>query len=97
MKHTIKGFLYHVQYSWMTDAEAEVRFSSHATMHDEYWTLIGPYEFEVSIPDDFDIRAAKITSLRELKQNVQAEFAAKVVEIDRKINELLAIENEPAT
>ena len=92
-KHTLKGFLYHSQYSWQSDDEAEIRWHTSEKLGDEHYTLIGPHNFEVNIPSDFDVRSAKVANLRELKQSVQAEFAARVTEIDRKINELLAIEN----
>lgn len=93
MKHLIKGFLYHVQYSWETPEEAKIKFNTTDNMGDEYWTLIGPYEFMVEVPDNFDIKAHKIATLQEAKRRIQAEFSAKVTEIDRRINELLAIEN----
>jgi hypothetical protein len=92
-KHTIKGFLYYVQYEW--DApNFSVTWSLHAEMGktDPNWTLIDSHDIEVEIPDNFDPRPAKLAALRKLKQDVKAEFAAKVVEIDRRINELLAIE-----
>jgi hypothetical protein len=93
-KHLIKGFLYHVQYAWEKDEEASIKFSASSTMADgEAWALIGPYEFYVEVPVDFDPRPSKLTSLREQKRNIQAEFTAKVTEINQRISQLLAIEN----
>jgi hypothetical protein len=95
-KHTIKGFLYHVKYAWQSDVPFRVCFADTDTMgksSNGAWTLIKPHEFVVEIPDDFDPRPAKITALRELKQDVQAEFSKRVLEIDKQIQKLLALEN----
>lgn len=90
-KHKISGYLYHVQYRW--EDTFQVKFSSSDTMGDgNSWTMIGPYEIEVEVPDDFDPRPGKIEALRVQEQDVRAEFSAKLVEIEKRINELLALE-----
>lgn len=48
---------------------------------------------EVDIPSDFDPRPAQVAALHACKEAARAEFAAKIVEYDRKIAELLCIEN----
>lgn len=51
-----------------------------------------PLEFD--LPDDFDPRAGQIDALKKTKQNLQAEFSARCTEIERQIQNLLAITNE---
>ena len=90
-KHTISGYLYHVQYRW--EQQFAVKFSSSDTMGDgNSWTMIGPYTFEVEVDDSFDPRPSKIQTLREKKQDIQAEHVKQITEIDQRINELLALE-----
>ena len=55
--------------------------------------FISEEKFFVAVPDHVDMRQAKIDALNAEKKRVEAEFAAKVTQINRKINELLAIEN----
>jgi len=51
-----------------------------------------PLEFD--LPDDFDPRAGQIEALRATKQTLMAEFSARCTEIERQIQNLLAITNE---
>lgn len=55
--------------------------------------VVREHSFEVEIPDDFDPRPKMVAALVAAKEAARAEFAAKVVAIDRRINELLALEN----
>jgi hypothetical protein len=55
--------------------------------------VVAKHSFEVDVPDDFDPRPQMVAMLRAAKEQARAEFAARVVEYDRQINELLAIEN----
>jgi hypothetical protein len=50
---------------------------------------------EVEVPDDFDPRPELVDQLKKQKEEARAEFAARVVEIDRQINELMALEHKP--
>ena len=51
-----------------------------------------PLEFD--LPDDFDPRAGQIETLKATKQKLMAEFSARCTEIERQIQNLLAITNE---
>ncbi|KVP76890.1 hypothetical protein WM08_14970 [Burkholderia ubonensis] len=51
------------------------------------------HSFEVEVPDNFDPRAALIANLEREKKKLQAEFNARVVELNGRIQSLLAIEN----
>ena len=49
----------------------------------------------VEVPDDFDPRPQQVAALEAEKQKARAEFHARVTEIDRQIQSLLAIEVAP--
>ena len=49
---------------------------------------------EIEVPDDFDPRPQQVAALIAEKQKARAEFLARVTEIDRQIQSLLAIEHE---
>ncbi|OJB06311.1 hypothetical protein [Burkholderia ubonensis] len=51
------------------------------------------HSFEVEVTDDFDPRAALIANLEREKKKLQAEFNARIVELNGRIQSLLAIEN----
>ena len=46
----------------------------------------------VEVPSDFDPRPQQIAALEAAKQKARAEFQARITEIDRQIQSLLAIE-----
>jgi hypothetical protein len=54
------------------------------------WIREHTAEFEV--PEEFDPRPAIVADLEAEKVRMRAEFAAKVVEIDKRISQLLALE-----
>jgi len=92
MKVTVKGFVYHQKYSW--DDEVRYVFFSSDEMGDVDRVLIGPYSFDLEIPDNFDPTPIKINNLRKEKQRIQAEAHVKAENIERQIQELLCIENK---
>lgn len=51
------------------------------------------HALEVEVPDDFDPRPGMLANLRDQKRAVEAECAAKVMVIENKIQNLLAIEH----
>jgi hypothetical protein len=55
------------------------------------------YTLEVEIPDNFDPRPGMLANLREQKRAVEAKCHAEVMVIENKIQNLLAIEHQPAT
>lgn len=46
----------------------------------------------VEVPDDFDPRPQQVAALEAAKQKARAEFQARITELDRQIQSLLAIE-----
>ena len=49
--------------------------------------------FDVDVPDDFDPRPQMVKALEAEKEKARADFAKRVMEIDKRINELLALEH----
>lgn len=90
MKVTIKGFVTCTQYDW-DDKPAFSFYSFDPTDYDSSTVKVMAHEFEVEVPDNFDPRPGQVAALKAKKEKVQAEFAAKVKEIDDRINSLLAI------
>lgn len=88
MKTTIKGFIAH--------CEGEYRFFA-AEMQEYGYTTVMPYSIEVEIPDAFDPTAAQVAMLEAAKQKARADFQARVTELDRQIQSLLAIEHKEAS
>ena len=46
----------------------------------------------VEVPDDFDPRPQQVAALEAEKQKARAEFQARITELDRQIQSLMAIE-----
>ena len=59
------------------------------------YVLAAPFTLEADVPDDFDPRPGMVDKLREKRKLVEREFARTVMEIDQRINSLLAIEMTP--
>lgn len=98
MKHLIKGFIYYnvPKYGNKKPVVTFLPFKA-STEYNTWGVEVGEHSFEVEVPDDFDPRPQQVAALRAQKEKDRAEFAAKVVEYDRQINELLAIENGSAS
>lgn len=87
---TISGFVYECDYGY--GGEVEYRFFSSERMGDKYYTLIGPADFAYEVPDSFNSTAAKVQALEAERARISAEFAAKVRDLDERINKLQALE-----
>ena len=90
MKVTIKGYITCTQYAW-DDKPTYSFYSFDPTSYDSSTVKVMEHEFEVEVPDNFDPRPGQVAALEAKKKEIQAEFAAKVKQIDDKINSLLAI------
>ncbi len=88
MKTTIKGFITH--------CEGDFQFFG-AEMQEYGYATVMPYSIEVEIPDAFDPTAAQVALLEAAKQKARADFQARVTELDRQIQSLLAIEHQEAS
>lgn len=87
---TIKGFAYEADFGYGN--KPEYRFFNSDTMADQWYTLIGPVEFEYTIPDSFNPQQAKLAALEKEKAVVRAEYLARVREIEERISKLQALE-----
>lgn len=59
---------------------------------DSGWVRVGKHVCEVEVPDNFDPRPEMVKALEKEKLRAKEDFSKKVMEIDRRINELLALE-----
>lgn len=60
------------------------------------YAYVGPVEVTFEAPEDFDVNAAKVKTLREQETELRADFQARITQIHREISELTAIRNEVA-
>lgn len=87
-----EGYLYLSQ--WKGDDKPELVFDTDPDIKsNQYFArrLIGPYTLEADI-DSTDLRAEMVAGLRARERELRAEFEKSVTDIQRRINELLAIE-----
>ena len=54
--------------------------------------MVAAHTIEVEAPENFDPRVVKLESLQAKRKQVHDAFAAAVMEIDQRINSLMAIE-----
>lgn len=92
MKQTIKGFVYYVKYDF-SDTPF-LRWSEDATMGQASpaWVLVGPHDFEIECPDDFDPVPKQVAALTAKKAEVRAELTKQITDLDAQINKLLCLE-----
>jgi hypothetical protein len=96
-QHTIKGYI--VFETWDGEREGKFRFQEFKALTNcTGYTQVPVSEHTLicEIPDDFDPRAMQIAALEKAREQVRAEFARRITEIEAQINNLLAIENSPA-
>lgn len=89
MKVTIKGFINYRNDGWNGGCDY---YFQQCDMSEYGYVTVMPHEIEVEVPDDFDPRPKQVAALEAEKQKARAEFHARVTEIDRQIQSLLAIE-----
>ena len=95
-KITIPGFIYAEQpESWQINSPEIVdgvsyRFSVYDLNKP---TKLCPFEMTFELPKKFNPIDGLVKNLKAEKQKVRTEFQARITDIDRQINQLLAIEN----
>lgn len=92
MKVQISAFLVYEQ-PWNEDDHGFKLVSIDPTGVIDGWVLVGRPTIEVDVPDDYDPRPQMVKALEAEKEKARADFAKRVMEIDRRINELLALEH----
>ena len=55
---------------------------------------VGPATVTIDMPEDFDPRAGAVETLKQRKQQIMAEFQARINQIDQQISQYTAIECE---
>jgi len=93
MKVTIKGYIGWGK-PWRKEAHG-FGFTSFEPSNIPGHVTVRQETIEIEVPDDFDPRPGLVDQLKKQKEEARAEFAARVVEIDRQINELMALEHKP--
>ena len=95
MKVQINAFItYRKPYEWEEDSHGFIVTNYNPEhFNDTKEALVFPYSFEVDVPDNFDPRPALVKALEEQKKEAHKKFAETVMNIDRQINELLALEH----
>ena len=78
---TIKGFIHKNKFT--TDFTF---FTSDMTSFG--YAMVGPYEFEFTVPDSFNASEAEIAALTKEKQTVQTDAATRVTNIEAQIEKL---------
>lgn len=73
------------------DALNVMAFSIYDSMEQHGWTRVGKATITVDVVDEKQLVENKVASLRTMKATVMAEATATATEIERKIQNLLAI------
>ena len=90
MKIKTTAHVHYQKYTWQE--KGEYRLASFKLDDTAERTYVGEQEIDVDIPDDYDPRAQQIAALEALKQKVMADYQKSVMEINDRINKLLALE-----
>jgi hypothetical protein len=87
-------YLYQTPYG--TVEQPTFSLSESRGMEEHGWALMRKEVVTVELPEPEDVRRLKLRALEISEQKLRAEFAARIVELQRQKNELLAIEMEAA-
>ena len=93
MKIELKGYLFCRLYSGKPEFELlpwDCRIWDAASVDGR--VFVTEHTTTVEVPDDFDPRPQQVAALEAAKQKARAEFQARITEIDRQIQSLMAIE-----
>ena len=90
----ITGYIYFQQYDWDKKGNFVISQYPKDVAEDQGRKFIKEQIFVVEVPENVDMRQTKVEALEKQRKKIQSEFTVRVNEINRKINELLAIENE---
>lgn len=90
MKVEIKGFILFGRHEWETYSAPYYRFYNYDET--EGFVKVQEHSFEVEVPDEFDPRPQMVENLEREKRKIEAEFQARVTQINAQIQSLLAIE-----
>ena len=92
MKTVIKGFIHYKNpQAW----ERNNNGFMHSTAGDlsmAGYIKVQAHDLEIEVPDNFDPRPQQVAALQAEQKKVRAEFAARIVELDRQISTLTCLE-----
>jgi hypothetical protein len=91
MKAKIEGFILFGRHSFETYMEPYFRFCDYEGATG--FVVVQPHLLEVEVPDNFDPRPQLVKNLETEREQIRAEFAKRITEIDSQIRNLLAIES----
>jgi hypothetical protein len=92
MKRLMKGYVYLVQYE--DSDKPHLTWASSPTMgkDDPEWVLVGPHDFEITCPDDFDPRPQQLAAIDAKIEQVRAQGTAAVTALLEQRQKLLCLE-----
>lgn len=74
------------------DYQRGFTFLTYRPQADKDKVVVREHTITIEVPVKFDPRPGMVENLKAQKEKARADFAALVVQIDRQINELLALE-----
>ena len=92
MKQVIKGYVYYIKYDFSETPHLEWSKSSDMGESDPDWALVGPHNFEVECPDDFDPRPQQVAAIDAAINKTRAEFQKRITELQDQRNKLMCLE-----
>ena len=93
MKKIIKGFITWEKSKYATKPTIDfLTFDPRTVSSFESYVVVREHSIEIEVPDDFDPRPHQIANLRAEEIKLRADFAERITENARQINELQAIE-----
>ena len=90
MKIKTIAHVHYQKFSW--EKKGEYRLASFQMDDNAERTYVSEQEIEIDIPEDYDPRAQQVAALEKQKQKVMADYHKSVMEINERINKLLALE-----
>ena len=94
MKVTINGFILASQEPWQQEPEFIFREYDASKYGSQDKVLVKEHTIESDVPDNFDMRPGLVANLEAKKAALQAEFTARITEINGQIQSLLALPME---
>lgn len=91
MKRLIKGFVYQIHHE---GREPYLSWSDNSLMAkiSPAWVLVGPHDFTVECPDDFDPRPQQLKAIDEKERELRATFGNAITELAAQRAKILCIE-----
>lgn len=92
MQVEIKGYIVFGQHDYEQRCGEKPYFTFKDYEPSEGFVTVREHEITVDVPDEFDPRPQMVEKLEAEKKRIEAEFYAKITQINGQIQSLLAIE-----